>query len=217
MREERFGLSSAWSVFVPAPASPSAVRKGHKAPVRAAAALLVVLVGLLSVGGWSAYAYRRTWENWLANLKPGSLHSSHGDSRIGRSATGEPGWSYVGDGRAELGEYRINVFDPVTRTTLRANFRLGGLTACGDQAAFDEFLAGNQRFFREQVMVTVRNSDLEDLTGPDQTLLEKKIVSRINRGLGHEFLKSAKVEEFNLFESVDSSAFAPYDVPGGDD
>ena len=60
-------------------------------------------------------------------------------------------------------------------------------------------------------MVSVRNSDLEELTDPKLYLLKRRIVARVNLALGERFLKSVDVKDFNLLESLDRSDFVRYD------
>jgi len=149
-----------------------------------------------------------------AGSRPGNSRSSAG---FGRIDTSSRKLVYHGDGHAELGVYSIKTFDPVSRTSLRTVFRLDGLTECEDSRSFHQFMDGNYRFFREQVMISIRSSQIEDLTEPDRVMLGKKLVARVNRALGHSFLKSVSFEEFDLHEAVDDSGFARRENLGGSD
>lgn len=122
--------------------------------------------------------------------------------------------SYLGDGRAALGKYSVKTFDPLSRTTLRTDFRLEGRTACEDEDAFAEFMKSNHRFFREQVTATVRNCDLGDMTDPNLQLLERKLVATVNRALGRRFLESVEIKDFQLFEQFGDSGFVRHEVSG---
>ncbi len=114
---------------------------------------------------------------------------------------------YEGDGRANLGDYSVKIYDPVTRTALRADFALEGETSCGDRPSFDNWLAGHRYLLREQVMIAVRNGNVEEFTDPKLGLLSRKIVARVNRILGRPFLKSVRFKGFVLYESVQNSEF----------
>lgn len=178
-------------------------------------ATVVVIMGLwvTLLGAWLAFGRPTSWRDWLANVSFRTTGTRHSGSKVGQRDQGGMKLAYLGDGKAELGQYSIKIFDPVSRATLRTDFRLEGRTACEDGNAFQQFMKRNHRFFREQVMVTVRNCGPDDLTEPSLQLLEKKVVSRVNRALGRRFLESAEIKDFFLYESVDNSVFVERDLP----
>jgi len=200
----------------PDQAEPRARRRVPKLrrPRRLRTLLLFSGVGLWLVllGMWIASGGTNTWREWLANLKFLEKSSKGSGSQAAHRAEGPPKLGYFGDGKAELGEYSVRTFDPITRTTLRTDFRLEGQTSCTSKGTFEQFMKNNHRFFREQVMVTLRNCQLSDLTDPDLQLLERKLVSRVNRALGRRFLKSAEIKDFFLYESVEDSGFVEYEI-----
>ncbi len=181
--------------------------------------MLVLLVGLWTalLGAWLTLGRPASWDEWLAGMNRSAARSKHRHRTIGQPDAAAAKLTYLGEGRAELGDFSIRIFQPITRSTLRADFSLEGKTACADRDAFDKFIRSNHRFLREQVMVTVRNCESDDLVDPDLQLLEKKLVSRVNRALGRRFLESAQIKEFCLYESVESSAFVPREHPGSED
>jgi len=185
-------------------------RRAPKWRRRCRAGVLILVATLPFVLGatWAVYAGGGPWRDWLARLKP----SGSGQTDC---ATGEPGVAYRGDGRVELGDFSIKVFNPVTRVLLRTDFRLEGVTSCTDQEAFEQFIKGRHRIFREQVMVSVRNSDLDELTDPKLRLLKRRIVARVNLALGERFLRSVDVKDFSLLESFDRSDFVRHDPEVG--
>lgn len=188
--------------------------------VKTALVLLAALLPLVLAGVWGAYARANAWKQWLGRLTggPGSRQASEGG--LGSRAAGEPGIAYQGEGRVALGDFSVKIFNPVTHVTLRVDFQLEGLTSCDGQESFEEFAAMYQRFVREQVMVSVRSADLEDLTDPDLGLLKRSIVARVNLALGEPFLKSVDIRKFALFESIDRSSYVRFtpedaaDAPG---
>ncbi|MBN2474505.1 MAG: hypothetical protein JXB62_07845 [Pirellulales bacterium] len=175
--------------------------------------LSIVMFWVLAMVVWIVATRPASWREWLANLEfsPAGSGTQRADGETGRRAKPPTELAYFGEGRAELGDYSVRLFDPITGTMLRTDFRLEGRTACGSKQAFDEFMRNNNRLLREQVTVTVRSCQVSDLVEPDLTLLGKKIVSRVNRSLGQRFLKSADLKNFSLHESVDRSAFVRYD------
>jgi cobalamin biosynthesis protein CobT len=119
--------------------------------------------------------------------------------------TGQP--AYLGEGRAKLGDYSVKIYDPVTRSMLRADFRLEGVTACEDEAAFQDFAKARLYFFREQVMIALRSSEVADFADPQLQVLKRRLSARVNRAMGYPFVRSVDVKEFAIYESVDN---APY-------
>ncbi len=180
----------------------------------------ILSVGLLSLfGTWSGFAGQRSWDNWLANLQfsgSGTRRPKAQSKSKLEFSDKEPLPAYLGDGKAELGDYSIRVFDPITRSVLRTDFRLEGSTSLGDEASFQQFMRCNRRFFREQVAVVFRSHNLDDLASPDLKLLGRKIVARVNRSLGERMLKSAEIKDFSLYESMDHSGFVPWEAEAGD-
>ena len=168
--------------------------------------MLIVVGGIVLLVTWLAVGRPKSWKDWLAGVD----FSSSGASVGMRDATGS-GPAYLGDGKAKLGAFSIRIFNPASRTTLQTDFRLEGRTDCPDEEAFGRFIKSNNRFFREQVTVTLRNCDAEDLADPRLRMLEKKLVSRVNRALDRHFLKSAQIKDFSLYESVDKSGFVELD------
>lgn len=151
---------------------------------------------------WVAFGRPRPWRDWLAKVKLIGSDSDHEDRRIGRPADAGDDLAYDGQGKARLGHYHIRLFNPVTGSSLHTDFRVEGRTTCGDQEQFRKFMRSNYRLFREQVMVTLRNCHAGELASPDLRLLEKKLVSRVNRALDRDFLHSAQIKDFAVYEAV---------------
>ncbi len=174
---------------------------------------LASVVLLLVFRAWSETASHNVWNRWMANFQLSGFTRSNPNAQFGyrrnkeKYRDTEPLPAYLGDGRAELGDYSIRVFDPITRATLRTDFHLSGLTSLSDESTFRDFMVCNRRFFREQVAVVLRTHNFDDLAAPDLDLLGRKIVARVNRSLGERVLKSAKLKEFSLYEATDCSGF----------
>jgi len=167
-----------------------------------------LLIGLLY---WGGHLGEGGWAASLFNLASGKTFGGRSKSKSPDGTSALKNVAYRGDGQADLGEYSIKVFDPVTRVTLWSSFRVEGVTACDDQSSFEGFLNSDYRCFREQVMVAIRNSGLRHLSGPELRLLEKKLVARVNRSLGKHFLKSVDIKGLVLSESTGNSGFVHID------
>jgi len=171
------------------------------------ATLLISFIGLwLTVlGTWVALREPGKWQSFLADME----FSKAGSALFGsKKASGTSDLAYFGDGKAELGDFSIKIYDPITRTALRSDFHLEGNTVFDDQEKFDRFMQSNKLQFREQVTVAMRTCNVNDLANPDLKLLEKKLVSRVNRALGRNVLKSARITNHTLYES-DNNVFIP--------
>ncbi len=186
--------------------------------VSAAMVLALLLFVFSTCTGWTS---QRSWENWLDNFRFAGAGSRSARAKLGAQRKRElrdmePLPAYLGDGKAELGEYSVRVFDPITQSELRTDFRLEGMTSHGDEASFNQFMRCNRRFFREQVAVVLRTHNLDELADPDLNLLGRKIVARVNRSLGKRLLQSAEVKDFALYESMDRSGFVLWKWEEGD-
>jgi flagellar basal body-associated protein FliL len=100
----------------------------------------------------------------------------------------------------ELGEYNITSYQPVSNTTLRIDFHLFGTIAKAEEKEFMTLLEENKNRFREQVIMTVRGSEITDLTDAGLGLVKRKIMDKTNRMLGKQLLQSVIFSDFSFIE-----------------
>jgi len=100
----------------------------------------------------------------------------------------------------DLGQYTVTSFQPLTNTTLRIDFHLFGTVASEDVQDFNTAMEGNIHRLRDQVIVTVRSSELTDLTDAGLGLIKRKILERVNRTLGRPFLEMVVFSDFSFIE-----------------
>lgn len=160
---------------------------------------------------WGGLTYRNQWREWFG-VFAGAIGGRSGAGRDGSAGGALPGVKNLGRGCYDFGEFTIRSFDPVTKTTLRSQFRLEAKTAMADDAEFERFMQGRCQTLREQVLVALRTSNLDELTEPEQGLVERKVVARVNRSLGQRVLESVDLKDFELTESVEKSSFVPLRV-----
>lgn len=209
----------------PAPPAPSTLRRGAPPPrygrrmwrsngFRLGAIVLgfSLVVGL--VLGGSAGLMPGKWDRWLVNFRPASSTGSGPAAKTDSGPKPEK-LDYYGDGRAELGDYNVRMFDPLTRVSLRAEFKLEGDTDCNNNAGFQDFIRHNRHFLREQVNVTLRACDPEQLIDTDVETLERRVATRLNRALGRDFLESVTIKDFALYQSIGKSGFVQVDPQDG--
>jgi hypothetical protein len=178
-----------------------------------AAIVSVVAIGVASVAVCSGWVPQPGWLTGLGSSGGGS-GTEHGDGQSIVKPAGLEDLSYEKGGRVDFGEFAVRVFDPATGNSLQITLRLRGTLVDDDQEAFWAFMSGHHRAFREQVAVTIRNCDVEDLLDPRLRVLKGRLVSRINRGLGRRLLKSVRIDDYRLYESLAGTDFVERRLPG---
>lgn len=101
---------------------------------------------------------------------------------------------------ADLKAYTVTAFQPLSNTTLRIDFHLYGIVAAKDQEEFNTLFTKHEQRVREQVEVTVRSSEITDLTDAGLGLVKRKIHDKVNRILGKSLVQSVIVSEFSFVE-----------------
>jgi len=105
-----------------------------------------------------------------------------------------------GQVEVDLGEFAVTAYQPISNTTLRIDFHLYGTVATEDEKAFLDRLGGNMHRFRDQVIVTLRSSDITDLTDAGLGLIKRKILEKSNAMLGHRYLRAVIFSDFSFIE-----------------
>jgi len=100
----------------------------------------------------------------------------------------------------DLGEFNVTAYQPASNTTLRIDFHLYGTVAAAEQREFMTRLEENLHRFREQVIVTVRSSEITDLTDAGLGLVKRKIMDKTNRMLGKQLLQTIIFSDFSFIE-----------------
>jgi hypothetical protein len=122
----------------------------------------------------------------------------------------------VGDQtEVDLGAFNLTVFNPKSNNNLLIDFHLyGTVTASGseptadkkeesdedDAAKLERMLKGHKYRFRDQVIMTVRNSQMTDLADPGLGLLKRQILAKTNALLGDSLLKEVIFSDFVVVE-----------------
>ncbi len=100
----------------------------------------------------------------------------------------------------DLGQFSVTAFQPATNTTLRIDFHLYGTVGSAEEKDFATKLEENQHRFRDQVIVTLRSSELSDLTDAGLGLIKRKIMDKTNRMFGKPLLRSVIFSDFSFIE-----------------
>jgi flagellar FliL protein len=100
----------------------------------------------------------------------------------------------------DLGEFTVTAFQPLSNTTMRIDFHLYATTRKEEVEAFEAAWRENQHRLRDQVIVTVRSSELGDLTDAGLGLIKRRILEKTNRTLGKPYLRSVIFSDFSFIE-----------------
>ena len=96
----------------------------------------------------------------------------------------------------DMKQYDVTAFQPTSNTTLRINFHLFGIVYFEDQVEFEKLMAENQHRIREQILITVRSSEVTDLTDAGLGLIKRKILEKTNRALGKPLVQKVIFSDF---------------------
>ena len=99
-----------------------------------------------------------------------------------------------------LGEFHVSVFQPLSNTTVRIDFELYGTVLADKQTVFDERFIENQHRLREQVIVTLRSTEMADLADAGLGLIKRKILETTNRTLGKSLIREIVFSDFSFIE-----------------
>jgi flagellar basal body-associated protein FliL len=100
----------------------------------------------------------------------------------------------------DLGEFTVTSYQPISGTSLRIDFRLFGTVAANDREEFDTAIGEQLHRIRDQVIVIVRSSELNDVTDAGLGLIKRKILEKTNRSLGKPFLQAVIFSDFSFIE-----------------
>ncbi len=125
--------------------------------------------------------------------------TAHHEEKGEHAANGEEGASHDMH-EVKLGSYHVVTFNTDTGTSLNIDFELYGTVLAKEEKEFTELFEANKVRLREQILVTVRGSDVADLSDPDLGLLKRKILEKTNRTLGKPLLNEAIFSKFSFIE-----------------
>jgi len=166
---------------------------------------LLVLVALLPcflIGALASFSGERHWNRWLERL--------NGSISIGKaSRSGSPA-AWKGNGIADFGTIKLLDYDPVTRVSTAVQFKMEAVTVFPDKQQFDAFMSRFGHTIQDELLVTVRSSATAERRNEDY--LGKKVVTRVNRLLGHEALREVRISDLSISEftsAADERASVP--------
>jgi len=136
----------------------------------------------------------------VAAMASASMQSGESDALFDEDGSPQSSEPLVDQFEVSLGEFSVTAFQPISNTTLRIDFQLWGTVSVEDEKEFLVLLEDNHHRFREQVIVTVRSTDITDLTDAGLGLVKRKILERTNRMLGKPLLRTVIFSDFSFIE-----------------
>jgi hypothetical protein len=171
--------------------------------------LVVVVVAVECV---VAYLCIPTGSESTAAAKPPAEHKkSEGEAK--KSGGGHGGGNgkadeaeHGGEGTSEnveidLKEFSVTIFQPASNSTLRIDFHLWASVARENEKEFKRLFEENQARFREQVNMSVRSVDMNDLIDPGLGLLKRTILTKTRQVLGKPILQEVFITEYSTLEN----------------
>ncbi len=127
-----------------------------------------------------------------------------GDHAAGGHGAGHPEGS-KGSNRgmqqeADLGEFTVTAYQPVSSSTLFISFHLYGsvLDKHGDELA--KRLDDHKHQVRDNIIVIIRSAEITDLTDAGLGLIKRRILETTNRTLGKPLLQGIMFSDFSFVE-----------------
>ncbi len=99
-----------------------------------------------------------------------------------------------------LGSYHVLTYNPETGSSLNVDFELYGTVLAEEEGDFFQLYEANQIRIREQILVTIRSTEVTDLTEAGLGLIKRKILEKTNRALGKPLLQEAIFSKFSFIE-----------------
>jgi len=96
----------------------------------------------------------------------------------------------------DLGEYRFKTLRPASGATLKMSFHLHGVIDREDVEQFAQLWKTHRLRVRDQVLVTVRSSEWQELSNPDLTMLRARILWWVNKALGEEIVRKVILSRY---------------------
>jgi hypothetical protein len=99
-----------------------------------------------------------------------------------------------------LGRFTVTNHRLPSESTFRVEFDLWGTVAEQDQNEFATLFQRNERRFRDQVIVEIRNCEVSELEDPGLGLIKRRILAKSNALLGKPLLRSVIFADYAFVE-----------------
>ena len=99
-----------------------------------------------------------------------------------------------------LGNYHVLSYNPDSGSKTNVDFKLFATVLADEEGEFFDLFTANEQRIREQVLVTLRGTEIADLTDPTLGLIKRKVLEKTNRALGKPLLHEAIFSDFSFEE-----------------
>jgi len=132
-----------------------------------------------------------------ADMQPSSVDVTVEETEDAETAADESAATEV---EVDLGDFAITSLQRGTNTTLRIDFQLIGIVHQDDEAELTELYGRCENRMRDKVIVTIRSSEIEDLSDAGLALIKRRILERTNAALGKPIVRRVIFSRFSLIE-----------------
>ena len=99
-----------------------------------------------------------------------------------------------------LGTYHVLSYNPDSGSKTNVDFKLFATVLADEEGEFFDLFTANEQRIREQVLVTLRGTEIADLTDPTLGLIKRNVLEKTNRALGKPLLHEAIFSDFSFEE-----------------
>jgi len=99
-----------------------------------------------------------------------------------------------------LGSFHVLSTDLDTGSRTNVDFQLFATVLADEEGDFSDLFLANEQRIREQILVTLRGTEMIDLTDPTLGLIKRRILEKTNRALGKPLLHEAIFSTFSFEE-----------------
>jgi flagellar FliL protein len=100
----------------------------------------------------------------------------------------------------DLGSYHVLTYEPESGISLNIDFELWGTVLAEEESTFHQLFTVNEHRIKEQVIITMRGTELTDLTAAELGLIKRRILEKTNRALGKPLLREVLFPKFSFLE-----------------
>jgi len=97
-----------------------------------------------------------------------------------------------------LGAFHVVTYDTDTGASLNVDFDLFATVQSNEEGEFFTLFESNSHRIRDQIFITVRGTEVTDLTDPTLGLIKRKILEKTNRALGKPLLHEVVFSKFSF-------------------
>ena len=126
--------------------------------------------------------------------------SEAGDSGDSASEDNDPLLALGEMNEVALGSFHVLSYNPDTGSKTNVDFELFATVLADEEGEFFDLFEANEQRIREQILVTLRGTELTDLTDPTLGLVKRKVLEKTNRALGKPLLHEAIFSKFSFEE-----------------